>query len=141
MGVDALDSHFIHTMQRKQLISLFATAVVVVGVFTAIVITANRPKDVSRPTTQAAVTTTAVNIRQFMFMPATIRVKVGQKVTWTNHDPVSHTITADVASANAPNSMDIAEGQSYSFTFSKAGTYLYHCFPHPYMHGAVIVTE
>ena len=62
-------------------------------------------------------------------------------MTWINKDNVNHTVTADNASADAPSSDDIANGKSYSFTFKKAGTYTYHCFPHPYMHGTVIVTN
>ena len=128
-------------MQRKQLLILIATAAVVVGVFSAILFASAYPKDKPQSLASKAVTTTNVNIRNYMFMPATIRIRVGQKVTWTNQDPVSHTITADSTPAQSPNSMDIAKSQSYSFTFMKAGTYSYHCFPHPYMHGTVIVTE
>ncbi len=89
----------------------------------------------------SAVATQSVMIKNYMFGPMAIKVKVGQKVTWTNTDAVSHTITADTASSDAPSSMDIAKGETYSFTFNKAGTYTYHCFPHPYMHGTVIVTN
>lgn len=82
-----------------------------------------------------------VTIKDFAFNPGTITVKVGTKVTWTNEDSVSHTVTADNPSSDAPASGNIAKGQSYSFTFSKAGTYAYHCTPHPYMKATVIVTE
>ena len=92
-------------------------------------------------TTSAAVATNAVTIKGYMFSPAAIKVKVGTTVTWTNQDAVNHTITADNSSSDAPSSMDIAQGKSYSFTFNKAGTYTYHCFPHPYMHGTVEVTN
>ena len=35
----------------------------------------------------------------------------------------------------------LAKGERYSFTFTKVGSYPYHCAPHPYMQGAVVVTE
>lgn len=89
----------------------------------------------------SATATNMVNIKDYMFTPAIVKVKVGTTVTWTNQDAVSHTITADNPSGDAPSSMDIAQGKSYSFTFKKAGTYTYHCFPHPYMHGTVEVTN
>jgi amicyanin len=86
-----------------------------------------------------AVSTDKVMIKNYMFNPMVIKVKVGTTVTWTNHDAVAHTVTADNPSSATPSSMDIRQGSSYSFTFEQAGTYTYHCFPHPYMHGTVIV--
>ncbi len=91
--------------------------------------------------TSGAVATTSVNITNYMFTPMVVSVKVGSKVTWTNQDQVSHTVTADTASADAPSSSLIGQGQSYSFTFQKAGTYTFHCAVHPDMHGTVIVTN
>ena len=88
-----------------------------------------------------AVATNNVTISNYMFSPMSIRVRVGTTVTWKNTDPVNHTITADNSAASTPSSNDIAQGKSYSYTFTKAGTYTYHCFPHPYMHGTVEVTE
>ena len=91
--------------------------------------------------TSGAVATDAVSISNYMFSPAIIKVKVGTKVTWTNQDSVHHTVTADTISADAPNGPLIGQGESYSFTFNKAGTYTFHCNPHPYMHGTVVVTN
>ncbi len=95
----------------------------------------------SNPATPNAAATDQVTIQNFAYTPATIAVKVGTKVTWTNKDSVNHTVTADTASTSAPASGSIAQNEAYSFTFNKAGTYAYHCAPHPYMHGTVIVTE
>ena len=89
----------------------------------------------------AANATNEVAIQGYMFTPMVIKVKVGTTVTWTNHDGVNHTVTADTNSTDAPSSMDIEHGKSYTFTFKKAGTYTYHCFPHPFMHGTVEVTN
>lgn len=78
----------------------------------------------------------AVTIQNMAFSPATLTVKVGNKVTWTNQDSVGHSATAD------DNSFDtgvISQGQSGSNTFSKAGTYTYHCSVHPSMKGTIIV--
>jgi amicyanin len=88
-----------------------------------------------------AVATDQVEIENYSFTPAVIKVKVGTKVTWTNKDSVQHNIVADTASPDAPDGDLIAKGESYSFTFNKAGTYTYHCSPHPYMKATVIVTE
>jgi len=77
-----------------------------------------------------------VTISGYAFSPATIRVKVGGTVTWTNQDPVAHTVTADGGSFDTKL---ISQGKSASVTFDKAGTYPYHCTPHPNMKGTVIV--
>jgi amicyanin len=91
--------------------------------------------------TAGATATNAVSIKDFAFGPSNATVKVGDTVTWTNTDDVHHTITADTASADAPSSKEIGKGETYSFKFTKAGTYTYHCMPHPYMHGTVVVTN
>ncbi|HSW98893.1 MAG TPA: cupredoxin family copper-binding protein [Candidatus Saccharimonadales bacterium] len=83
----------------------------------------------------------AVSIQNFAFGPANITVKVGDTVTWTNKDSTAHTVTADTASSDAPASGDVAPGSTYSFTFKRAGTYIYHCAIHPSMQGSVTVTQ
>ena len=88
-----------------------------------------------------AVQTNQVSISDFKYSPATITVKAGTKVTWTNNDSVQHDVAADKPSSDAPSSSLLGKGESFSFTFNKAGTYGYHCTPHPYMRGKVVVTD
>lgn len=92
----------------------------------------------SSPTgsTQATTGKNAVTIQNFAFSPATLTVKVGDKVTWTNQDSAGHSATADDGSFDTGV---LPEGQSGSITFSKAGTYTYHCSVHPMMKGTIIV--
>lgn len=71
------------------------------------------------------------------FDPSEIHVKAGSTITWTNTDDTPHTVTADDGSFE---SGFISPGQSWSHTFSKRGTYSYHCTPHPTMKGTVIVS-
>ncbi len=78
----------------------------------------------------------AVSIKGFAFSVSTLNVAEGTKVTWTNNDATTHTVTADDDSFN---SGDIAAGQTYSRTFSVAGTYNYHCVYHSMMKGSVVV--
>lgn len=68
--------------------------------------------------------------------PTTITVKAGTKVTWTNDDDVAHTVTADDGTFD---SGFFDAGRSWSFTFARPGTYAYHCLPHPWMKGTVVV--
>jgi plastocyanin len=117
---------------------LLIVVAVVVGIVVAV---SGKNNDNMSSMTMNTVATNTVMIQNYMFSPMDIQVKVGTTVTWTNMDSVNHTVTADTNSTDAPSSMDIAHGKSYSFTFKKAGTYTYHCFPHPFMHGAVKVTS
>jgi len=86
-----------------------------------------------------AATTTAANaviIRDFSFQPGVLKVKVGAKVTWTDGDSVAHTVTADDKSFASHH---LQPGGSFSFTFTRPGTYAYHCSIHSFMHGSVVV--
>lgn len=87
----------------------------------------------------SAVATTAVKIENYMFGPMTTKVKVGDTVTWTNMDAVHHNVVADQKTTDGPSGPLIGQGETYSFKFTKAGTYSFHCEPHPYMHGTVVV--
>jgi plastocyanin len=80
--------------------------------------------------------TSAVNIQNSAFAPATTPIKVGDTVTWTNRDAFSHTSTSDTG---AWDTGVIAAGASRSFTFTSAGTFAYHCSIHSFMKGTVTV--
>ncbi|MDT5368065.1 MAG: hypothetical protein QOC62_2496 [Mycobacterium sp.] len=96
------------------------------------------PGDTSSSSAPAApVAGNAVNIKDFKFDPATLTVPVGATVTWTNQDEEPHTIAAKDGSFHGPG-MD-THG-TYSFTFTKPGTYDYICSIHPFMTGTVVVT-
>ncbi len=84
----------------------------------------------------AAAAGTAVTVSNMAFSPASVTIPVGTKVTWTNTDPVAHTVTAD---GGAFNSGHLNPGQSFTYTFDKAGTFDYHCQYHPYMKGTITV--
>ena len=84
----------------------------------------------------ARAATHAVAISQFAFAPATLTITAGDTVTWTNDDPVIHTATS---TTGAFDSGDLAQGESYSFTFTTPGTYDYLCTPHPTMTGRIVV--
>lgn len=67
------------------------------------------------------------------FLPATLSVKVGTKVTWTNPAKGFHSVTGGENGTKDPASpLNQATGQwtTYSVTFTKAGAYKYYCEPH-----------
>ena len=84
--------------------------------------------------------TDVVAIQNFAFSPANITVKVGTTVTWTNKDSVPHTVT-ETDGQTGPSSGDLNPSASYTFKFTKAGTYHYNCSIHTYMVGTVTVTS
>ena len=63
-------------------------------------------------------------------------MSVGDTVTWTNNGEHPHTVTADTG-AFASQRLD--PGASFSFTFTTAGTFAYHCEFHSDMTGQVAV--
>src|SRR5689334_8467812 len=83
---------------------------------------------------------TAVAIRSFAFSPASLTVKVGTTVTWTNQDSDAHTVTSD-HSGGPLNSKALNTGGTFSYRFTKAGTYKYLCTIHPFMTATVTVTQ
>ena len=78
---------------------------------------------------------TAVKIANFTFGPQELKVKVGTTVTWTNEDDIPHT----VVSPNNFRSKALDTNDTFSFTFSKPGTYRYFCSLHPHMTATVVV--
>jgi len=84
----------------------------------------------------ASLTAAQVSIDNFSFSPATITVKAGTQVTWTNHDDLPHTVTSEDQSFK---SKTLDTDEKFSFTPSKAGTYTYFCTIHPKMTGKLVV--
>lgn len=68
--------------------------------------------------------------------PATVTIRVGDTVTWANQSSIQHDVVADNGEFK---SKLFGQGETFSFTFAKAGTFPYHCSIHPGMTGTVIV--
>jgi len=106
-------------MQRKTLRSLIAAAAVLICL-----------GGVSAQAQELQVT-----IDNFTFTPAELKVKVGDTVTWTNHDDIPHT----TVSAGKFRSKTMDTDDKFSFTFTSAGDYKYFCSLHPHMTGMIKV--
>lgn len=80
----------------------------------------------------------ALNQNSAGYFPTGITVVVGMNatVTWVNDDSAPHTVTAADGSFDSHN---MNTGDSFTFTFTKPGTYTYACSYHPWMHGTVVV--
>ena len=79
-----------------------------------------------------------VDIVSFTFNPDPLTVNVGDTVRWTNLDAAPHWTMSDTM---VWSSGTLTTGQQFSFTFTLAGTYPYHCHIHPSMTAAIIVQE
>jgi plastocyanin len=75
-------------------------------------------------------------IRANAFAPSRLEIAAGTTIRWTNDDQVVHTVTADDGSWD---SGPIEPGASWSRTFDAAGDHSFHCTPHPFMRGVVVV--
>jgi plastocyanin len=82
-----------------------------------------------------------VTIQTFRFRPSPLEITAGTRVTWTNTDDITHTVTSGTperrdAQFDAPLR---DKGASFGFTFATAGTYRYFCDRHPSMRGEIRV--
>jgi plastocyanin len=90
--------------------------------------------------------TTEVKVENYSFKPATITINQNDRVTWrftgtdTNHSVTSDAGSAESFDSDPGNSAPFhAPGYTFSHDFKKPGRFTYHCKPHPYMQGTVVV--
>jgi plastocyanin len=88
------------------------------------------------------VATSTVNLPpSYKFEPASISVKAGTTVTWTNNDNFTHSVQFKDGGLPAEPLL-MQPGNDATFTFAAAGTYHYQCHLHPQnMQGTVTVTS
>ncbi len=89
--------------------------------------------------TVLGMTTTIVQIVDFAFVPAEVRIPAGTSVTWIYCEPPNtdlHTSTSDAGVWDSPL---LDREETFTQTFDQVGSFPYHCAPHPFMKGTVIV--
>lgn len=79
-----------------------------------------------------------VDIRGFAFAPRRIEVRAGERVIWSNADPVPHTATAADGAWDTGN---LPGGASAGIRFDEPGVHAYTCAYHPQMRGEIVVRE
>jgi plastocyanin len=124
-------------------IVISVVALLVIGVLA--VTLKDSPVKESSQTTQSPPTESAkVSITKSGFTPQVLRIRANTQVTWTNSDKKPHHIASDPhpTHSNHPDMNDqeaLNKGDSYAYTFEKAGTYTYHDHVNPKLTGTIIV--
>lgn len=76
----------------------------------------------------------AVDMKDLKFSATRIIVSKGTRVTWTNREAPIHFVNTDPHPShnNLPdlNSLEIRQGEAYSYTFNRVGEWAYHCSAH-----------
>lgn len=109
-----------------------AAAALAIGHHTAVAADTTSTTAAATPTATPAV----VTIKDFAFNPNALSVPVGGQVTFKNLDTASHTASDAAGSFDSGN---LDTGQSWTYTFTKAGTYKIICKYHPSMKGVIVV--
>lgn len=93
------------------------------------------------PAGEAATPATAdtITIQNFAYSPATVTVKAGTTLTWTNKDADPHTVTS--MNGGPLRSQPLNTGDTYRYTFTTPGRFEYLCTIHPFMTATVVVTQ
>jgi plastocyanin len=99
---------------------------------TVVVLTSNPAKAGTEVKAPAA----EVRVDNFTFGPQLLTVPLNTTVTWVNRDDIPHVIVSD---DGVFRSKALDTDDTYSFTFTKAGTYPYFCGIHAKMVGKIVV--
>lgn len=97
---------------------------------------ATQQAQVCAPSTEA----TDVEATVGGFAWSAVTAKVGDVVTWTNGDGAPHKLAFDDGTCTMPANIG-GGGGTQSLTFSKAGTFAFHCTLHGQMPGSITITE
>jgi plastocyanin len=74
------------------------------------------------------------------FAWGSVTAKVGEVVTWTNGDAAPHKLAFDDGTCTMDENI-AGGGGTQSLTFSRAGTFAFHCTLHGQMPGSITITE
>jgi len=81
----------------------------------------------------------SVGMKDIKFVPEKIRVKVGQKIVWTNNESIPHNVTATDGADFASDTLQ--KDDTFNYTPTKAGAIKYVCTIHTGQNGEVTVTK
>jgi len=79
-----------------------------------------------------------ISIQSYTFLSDPVRVKKGTTISWTNDEPIAHTVTAGDKSWDSGR---IGPGGAFSRTFDQVGAFDYVCSLHNNMKAQVVVED
>jgi plastocyanin len=137
---------------RRRLVIGAASALIAAGVFAGCSAHAETPATAPTNATSAPAGP-VITLSSLMFNPSTSTVKAGTTVTWINDEAITHTVTSGrfigvdkttgLRSSQNPdgtfNAKLAGKGKTFSFTFTKPGTYTYYCDIHQGMNATITV--
>lgn len=94
------------------------------------------------PDAEAKPAAAVVQIDKLKYLTPEVKIKAGESVTWTNLEVMPHNVHFVGSKIGADKDLMgamLTKGQSYTVKFNQAGTYDYHCTPHPFMRAKVVV--
>lgn len=86
---------------------------------------------------QQSATQAEIKIDNFTYSPVTVTIATGTTVKWTNRDDIPHTVVSEDKTTFKSKALDTDD--SFSYTFTKPGTYTYFCSIHPKMMAKIVV--
>jgi plastocyanin len=151
-----VDISTVQSVRRRLIIgaaSVFITAGALAGCSAHAETSAPPPISAAPISTPSVSAGPVINISSLMFQPSATAVKVGTTITWRNDEAITHTVTSGrfegidkttgLRSSQSPDGafdMKLAKGKTFSFTFTKPGTYTYYCDIHQGMNATITVT-
>ncbi|NLU82627.1 plastocyanin/azurin family copper-binding protein [Rhodococcus sp. HNM0569] len=80
-----------------------------------------------------------IEVKDMAYSPAQVTIEKGQTVQWHFDDGgLPHDVVGEGALEGTLKSELLTEG-TFEYTFDEAGTFDYHCTPHPMMVGTIVV--
>lgn len=127
---------------------LFVTALLLIVLLTSVLVIRNSQSTgtTRQADSQLASQTAEVYITSQGFEPATVKIKKGQSVQWTNRDEAPHQIASDPhpTDDSLPGLNDdipLNANNSFSYIFEESGTYAYHDELNPLKFNGTIIVE
>jgi plastocyanin len=115
---------------------LLAVVIVLVIAIATSLFLPQLPDIINPPTPTVVQSNPFIEIKNKVFNPSNVAIKVGNTVTWVNNDTITHNIVSDESIfSSGPQ----APSGYYSFKFTHIGVYTYHCSIHPEMKGKITV--
>ena len=82
-----------------------------------------------------------ITVTDMSYEPAEVTIHPGDTVEWVFDDGgIPHDVSGEGDLEGVLQSELLSTG-SYTYTFDEAGTFTYHCTPHPMMVGTVVVED